>query len=180
MDPHFVDSPSTPTLRPGWVLWCMALPVAVLLSSIVSEELSSVGSMLSHHILVWVGGPLDPSAAQKVMVKFIAHAAIPWLVVAALFKVLRFDALMAPNPLSMAFFGLFNVIYVGQWVYRLYMASTGGIPFVSGWPGDVLPHLLWFALLGGWAALLMSTAWHRGVLSKWMGTDRFRHLWAEM
>lgn len=58
MDTVFLDSPLTPAPRPVWVLWCMALPVAVLLNSFVLEEFCSVGLVLSHHALVWVGEAL--------------------------------------------------------------------------------------------------------------------------
>lgn len=105
---------------------------------------------------------------------------MPWLVGAALFKLLRLDVCLAPNQVSMLLFGVFNGLYVGQWGYRLHMASTGGIPYVTGWPGDVFPYLLWFGLLGGWGVLLISTAWHRGVVERWLGMGRIRRLWAEL
>jgi len=180
MNLHIVDAPLTRAPRPVWVLWLMALPVAVLLNSIILEEFGNVRLMLTRHALAWVGDPFDPSAVHKVLSKIMVDAAMPWLVGAALFKLLRLDVWLAPNPLSMALLGVFNVLYVGQWAYRLYMASTGGIPFVRGWPGDVFPYLLWFGLLGGWGVLLMSTAWHRGAEERWLGMGRIRRLWAEM
>lgn len=180
MHSHTVEAPSTRSPRPAWVLWSMALPVAVLLNSIVLEQFSDFRWLLIVQVLTWVGDPFNPSAVDKVLGKIIIDAAMPWLVGAALFKLLRLDVWLAPNPFSMALLSVFNVLFVGQWAYRLYMASTGGIPFVRGWPGDVFPYLLWFGLLGGWGVLLMSTAWHRGALERWLGMGRIKRLWAEM
>lgn len=175
-----VDAPLTRNPRPVWVLWFMALPVAVLLNSIVLEQFSDLRLMLSHHALTWMGDPFKPLAVHRVLGKIIVNAAMPWIVGAALFKLLRLDVWLAPNPLAMALLGVFNVLYLGQWAYRLYMASTGGVPYVTGWPDDVFPYLLWFGLLGGWGVLLMSTAWHRCAVERWLGMDRIRRLWAEM
>jgi len=180
MHSNTVDAPLTPSPRPAWVLWSMALPVAVLVNSIVLEQFSDFRWLLTVQALTWVGDPFNPSAVDKVLGKIIIDAAMPWLVGAALFKLLRIDVWLAPNPLSMALLSVFNVLYVGQWAYRLYMASTGGVPYVTGWPDDVFPYLLWFGLLGGWGVLLMSTVWHRGAVESWLGMGRIRRLWAEM
>lgn len=180
MNSHTAEAPLTRSPCPMWVLWFMALPVAVLLNSIILQEFSDVRSMLSHHVLTWVGDPFNPSELQKVLGKIIVQAAIPWLVVSALFKLFRLDVWLAPNPLAMALMGVFNVLYLGQWAYRLYMASTGGVPYVTGWPDDVFPYLLWFGILGGWGVLVISTAWHRGAIDKWMGVGRIKRMWAEM
>jgi hypothetical protein len=180
MNLHIVDATLTRSPRPVWVLWFIALPVAVLLNSIVLEQFSEARLMLSHHALTWVGDPFDPSAVQRVVAKIMVEAAMPWLAGAALFKLLRLDVWLAPNQVSMVLLGVFNGLYVGQWVYRLYMAGTGGIPYVRGLPGDVFPYLLLSSILGGLVVLMLSTAWHRGAVERWMGIDRFRRLWVEI
>lgn len=67
-------SPSTRIPRPAWMLWIIAMPVAVLINGLTGGVENLSGSLL-----VLVGWDHEPTILQRWLAKTMAHVVLPCL-----------------------------------------------------------------------------------------------------
>ncbi len=126
-------SPSTRIPRPAWMLWIIAMPVAVLINGLTGGVENLSGSLL-----VLVGWDHEPTILQRWLAKTMAHVVLPCLLSFAVLKVTRLGLAGPESP-------GFGRVVAGRWA----IARDRGMGLVPGrdrWhplPAQTLQHACW-------------------------------------
>lgn len=168
-------TPTTGTSRPTWQLVAIALPLGVLLNGLLGGW-----DHLANALMVLLDWAQEPTALQRWTVKMLAHLLAPALAVLLLLKATRVGEWLAPNRLAMGALLAADCLLLLYAARGLYMAGTGGMPFLTGLYSDVFGAILTTCVAVGLVSLAAATLWHRLVRNKPLVISKLRGLLQEV
>lgn len=161
--------------RPTWMLLAIALPVGILL-----YNLSNGIEGLNNAALNLFRSAPDPTRLEAFTAHLTSHWFVPALCVYLLLKITKLGSWLAPNWLALAGLLLADSILVGYAIRGVYLASQGQPPYFGQDSNAILTPILTAGLSVGLATLVLSTLWHRYLVSRDSARRACKHMLSEV
>lgn len=169
---------SSPTLsrseRPSWLLALIALPLGVVLAS-----LTGLLDNLPQALLTLFGWLHEPSRLQRLSVSLLSRIALPALLVFAVLRTTRAGDWLAPNRLAIWALCVGNLGLLGMMLHGIYQASQDMPPYLMGTWRDIVHPTVTTAFGAGLGAVVLSTVWHRFLVSNERAMSFVGRAWRE-